>query len=158
MSAVLWLSANAFAVPAFELPWMNKEHGVGTFKSQEHPNTVFVVESYFAGCHYCNINAPMVNDLAAKYANDPRVIVLDVGVDRLDSQYEGWIKKHRPNHPVLKDATMKLTKQLGTKGYPSTYEIDAKGNVITKTEGAWESAEKQQIQNAIDSALKSDLE
>ncbi len=155
LSAVLWLSANALAVSAFELPWMNHEHGVGTFKSKDHPNAVFVVEAYFLGCHYCNENAQNVNDLASKYANDPRVKVLDVGIDRSDSQYKEWISRHRPNHPVLKDANRKLVGQLGTSGYPSTYVIDAKGKVLTKTSGSWESSDKVQLQNAIDAALKS---
>ncbi len=159
LSAMVWMSAHAFAVTPFELPWMNGTHGVSTYKSSPHAAAggVFVVEAYFLGCHYCNENAHNVNDLNDKYANDKRVQVLDVGVDRSDSQYQEWIRRHRPKHPVLKDGDRKLVGQLGTSSYPSTYVIDAKGSVVFKTTGVWDSAKKLQIQNAIDSALKSDL-
>jgi len=158
VTAMLWLSTNAFAVSPFELPWMNNQHGVSTFKSTDHPAGVFVVEAYFLGCHYCNENAQNVNDLADKYAHDKRVQVLDVGVDRQDSQYEEWIRRHRPNHPVLKDGNKKLIGQFGTTGYPSTYVMDAKGNVAYQGSGVWTASTKARIADAIDGLLTSCIE
>jgi peroxiredoxin len=142
-------STLAFAVTPFELPWMNSDTHGAKFKMADHPNGIFVVEAYFLGCPYCNDNAPNVDALAKKFSDDSRVQVLDVGIDRSDSQYEEWIERHHPNHPVLKDAQRKLIRQLGTSGYPSTYVIDCKGNVVAKTSGEWGDEERQTIEDGV---------
>jgi len=143
-------------VTPFSLPWMNAETTGTAYSSASHANGIFVVEAYFLGCPYCNDNAPNVNDLTDKYASSDRVQVLDVGVDRSDADYEEWIRKHQPNHPVLKDAQRVLIKQLGTTGYPSTYVVDCKGNVVYKTSGVWNSAKKAAIHKAVDTLLAVD--
>lgn len=145
---------NAFAVTAFELPQMNHET-IGTlYKSTDAPNRVFVVEAYFLGCPYCNDNAPNVNDLAERFSSEPRVQVLDVGIDRSASQYAEWIRRHEPNHPVLKDDSRKLIRQLGTTGYPSTYVIDCAGKVLYQTSGVWGAKAVEAIEKAIASGLQ----
>jgi peroxiredoxin len=147
----------AMAITPFNLPWMNATSGTGVnYSSAERPNAVFVVEAYFLNCPYCNENAQNVNDLAAKYSAESRVQVLDVGIDRKDSQYATWISRHNPNHPVLKDASRELIGQLGTTGYPSTYVIDCHGEVTYKHVGEWEAADIGEISAHIDEALKTE--
>ena len=144
----------ALAILPFELPWMNHPSGPATYRTSDHRDGVFVVEAYFLGCHYCHVNAPNVHELAGKYASEKRVQVLDVGIDRSDSQYQTWIQQHKPNHPVLKDAQRQVVRKLGVGGYPSTYVIDCKGNVTYETSGVWNSETRQAIQSAVDEALK----
>lgn len=151
--AILLLTKAAMAITPFNLPWMNSEVTGTRYNSTERPNSVFVVEAYFLGCPYCNENAPKVNELAAKYSNNTRVEVLDVGIDRLDSQYATWISRHHPNHPVLKDDRMTLIGQLGTKYYPSTYVIDCHGNLISSHSGKWTQSDMTEIESEIDNAL-----
>jgi peroxiredoxin len=148
-------SVSSAAIQPFELPWMNSAGGVTVYKSATLIDPIFVVEAYFLGCPYCNQNASNVNDLAEAYKNEPRVQVLDVGVDRQDSQYASWIQKHKPNHPVLKDANKVLIRQLGTTGYPSTYVIDGRTmTVVYDTDGVWGSDTRDDLRNAIDTLLK----
>lgn len=147
----------SLAVSPFSLPWMNGDDSP-TYNSADHASGVFVVEAYFLGCHYCNENAPNVNALAEKFSGNDRVQVLDVGIDRSDSDYETWIAKHSPNHPVLKDASRELIKQLGTTGYPSTYVIDCKGNVAYKSSGTWSASKKQAIENAVQKLASEDCQ
>jgi peroxiredoxin len=148
----LFVSASAMAttVTSFTLPWMNSNPTGGTYKSTDHPNGIFVVEAYFLNCPYCNDNAANVDALADQYAGNPRVQFLDVGIDTADSSYTEWINRHHPTYPVLKDAKRTLIGQLGTEGYPSTYVIDCKGNVVAQTEGEWGGEETQTIKNGID--------
>ena len=145
--------ANAIQMP-FELKWMNSTTHASSFKSTDHPNGVFVLEAYFLGCPYCNDNAPNVDALASKFASEPRVTVLDVGVDRSESQYQEWIDRHNPNHPVLNDGSQKVIGQLGTSGFPSTYVVDCNGNVVTETSGQWGQSERQQIEDGVRQALQ----
>lgn len=141
------------AVKPFSLPWMNQSSGEATYHSVDHPGGVFVIEAYFLNCPYCNDNAPNVDRLADKYRGNPRVQVLDVGVDRNDSQYESWIQKHNPNHPVLKDPRRTVIGPLGTTGFPSTYVLDCNGNVRESTSGLWNATKKAQLEQAIEKLL-----
>lgn len=143
--------AKAVTISSFELPDMN--NGGKIYSSKTQTNAIYVVEAYFLGCPYCNDNAPNVNALAKKYASQKRVQVLDVGIDKSDSSYEEWIRRHSPNHPVLKDNKKTLISQLGTTGYPSTYVINANGEVVFESAGVWGTEEEQGIISAIESLL-----
>ena len=150
---ILVASRVGFSIDDFSLKWMNHEGGAATFNSAEQLGPVFVIEAYFQTCPHCNVNAPAVDSLAAKYKSNSRVQVLDVGIDRTDSSYQTWISEHNPNHPVLNDSTRALIKQLGTTGYPSTYVINCRGKIIYDTSGEWDSSARTEIQNAIETAL-----
>lgn len=133
----------------FQLPQMNGEGG--QYASQEHK--IYVVEAYFLNCPYCNNNAPAVNELASDFSNDSRVVVLDVGKDKSDSQYAEWIERHEPNHPVLKDASQSLLRKLGTQGYPSTFVIGCSGEVEYRTSGEWSNSTARRLRSEIEKAL-----
>lgn len=136
-------------ITPFSLPNMNG--GGEMYHSADHKDGIFVLEAYFLKCPYCNINAANVNALAEKYVGNSRVQVLDVGVDRKESDYETWIAKHHPNHPVLKDASRVLISQLGTTGYPSTYVVGCTGRVVYSTSGDWQAGTQAEIEKAISS-------
>lgn len=136
------------------LPFQLPEYAGPLYSSAEHANGVFLVEAYFNTCPYCNQNAENVNDLADDYKANERVQVLDVGIDKNDSDYKSWVNKHQPNHPVLMDPRKELIRKLGTSGYPSTYVIGCDGEVIYETSGVWSSAKKQRIHEAVESGLK----
>lgn len=150
------LSARAEIKP-FELPWMN-ESNAKTYSSETHKGGIFVIETYFLNCPYCNDNAPAVDALAQKFSDQSRVQVLDVGIDKSDAQYQTWIERHHPNHPVLKDAKKELISQLGTTVYPSTYVLDCEGNVIYQSQGTWNEEKKEAIERTIEWLLNSSCE
>jgi len=142
----------ALSVLPFELPQMNHPDGVGTMFKTE-PNSVLVVESYFNTCPYCNYNAENVDQLAEEYKDHNRVQIVDLGVDKKDSDYQKWIAKHSPNHPVLKDANRAITSKLGTKSYPTTYVIACNGEVMHKVVGQWKDQDQINIRFHIQRAL-----
>lgn len=137
----------------FSLPDMNA--GKTMYKSEDHKNAVFVVETFFLGCPYCHQNAPNVQDVVEYYKTNPRVQVLDVGIDRLDGQYSAWMLAHKPTHPVLKDAARELIGKLGTRSYPSTYVIDCNGSLLETSSGLWNERTKLKLKAAIEKGLES---
>lgn len=149
-------AAHAAPVLPFELRWMNHEDRTTTYKSSDHPNGIFVLETYFLNCPYCNDNAPAVDALVEEYAEQPRVQVLDVSRDCRESDYNTWINRHKPNHPVLNDCSKKVIGPLQVSGYPSTYVVDCKGNIVYRTAGAWNSNTKRAIRAKIDALLLED--
>ncbi len=148
--------AQAADVSSFELRWMNHEDRTTMYKSSDHPNGIFVVETYFLGCPYCNDNASAVDALAADYADQERVQVVDVSRDCRDIDYNEWIRRHNPNHPVLNDCSRKLIGALGTRSYPTTYILDCTGKVVYQSVGAWNSNTKRAIRAKIDQLLQQD--
>lgn len=152
-SVLLFLTSQSFGVNHFSLPWVNSESPNASYSSQEWQDAVWVVEAFFLGCPYCNDNAGNVNDLQDYFKNDERVQILDVGIDKNASSYEEWIRKHQPNHPVLKDSSRTLIRQLGTTSYPSTYVLDKNLKVIYKASGVWNAKVEAQIKSAVEKAL-----
>lgn len=149
-----FLSHTGFSISHFSLPWMNSEtNPPAIYQSSQYLDAVWVIETFFLTCPYCNDNAQNVNDLQNDFKNDERVQILDVGIDTADSSYQEWIRKHQPNHPVLKDASRKLVRQLGTGVYPSTYVLDKNLNIVFKSTGVWGSKTSSQIKEAVEKAL-----
>lgn len=135
----------------FSLPNMNN---AGTpYNSAEHKNAVFVIEAFFNGCHYCHVNAPNVHDLVTAYRGNDRVQVLDVGIDSQPIQYDSWIRQTNPSHPVLNDSRRSVIGALKTQGFPSTYVLNCKGEVIGQTEGVWGTNAQRQIKQSIEQGL-----
>ncbi len=153
VAGLIFLASQSFGINHFSLPWVNSESSNATYSRQEWQDAVWVVETFFLGCPYCNDNAGNVNDLQNYFKNDGRVQILDVGIDKNDSSYEEWIRRHQPNHPVLKDASRVLIRQLGTTSYPSTYVLDKDLKVIYKATGIWNSKVEAQIKSSVEKAL-----
>lgn len=128
IAIAMLFATNGLALEAFELPIMNGE-GIGaTYKSVDHPNSIMVLEAFFYACPYCHQNAPNINDLAAEFADQPRVQVLDVGRDCRSSDYRLWVSETSPNHSVLKDCSRSVLDELGIRGYPTTVVFDCNGD------------------------------
>ncbi len=140
----------------FSLPNMNNR---GTaYNSAEHKNAVFVIEAFFNGCHYCHENAHNVHDLVNAYRGNERVQVLDVGVDSQPVQYDSWIRQTNPSHPVLNDSRRQVIGPLRTGGFPSTYVLNCKGEVIGQTEGLWGPSAQTKLKQSIEQGLATKCE
>jgi peroxiredoxin len=155
-SLVISASAMAATISPFSLPQMNATPVGKMFNTADYTGRAWLIESYFNSCSYCNENAPRVNALADFYKDNPRVIFIDLGIDRQDSQYSSWISKHKPNHPVLKDSSRTVTNQLGTQGYPTSYVLNCKLEVLWSHEGTWEAGTENEIKAKIDDALSTE--
>lgn len=140
----------------FALPDMNA--GGAMYRSEDRKNAVYVLETFFLGCPYCHQNSPNVHELAESYKSEPRVQILDVGIDRQDGQYEAWIRAHKCQHPVLKDANRELVRRLGTQSYPSTYILNCRGELVYSSTGVWYQDTKRRIKMAVDKALETKCE
>ena len=155
-----FFSASALAVTPFALPWMNHPEQTDQenviFRSADHPNGIFVIEGYFRSCGLCNWNAVYINALATDYRNEPRVQVMDVGLDGPKRLYDAWIEETSPNHPVLKDVNRVLIGQLDFAAYPSTAIVDCRGNIRLKHQGYWgdNSTAPQEFRAKISEMLK----
>ena len=148
-------AANAAAsIPMYEFPLKNGESRDDLYKMSEHKNSVFVFEAYRLSCGYCNENAPVVDALVNEYAANPRVQVLDLGLDTNDSEYAEWVARHNPNHPVIQDTGRRVYNALRTEnGVPQVFIVNCKGEMVGNHVGTWSGYGKK-IRGLIDRALQ----
>ena len=147
LMAMLGLSGTALSAESYTLDWMNHGERPGAEKLVvgNSAGKVYVTEAWFNGCPYCHENAPLVDKLAETLADDPNIVVIDLGHDRRDSDYRSWINRHHPNHPVVRDGAgpNSLLTRLGVYAYPTTTVLDCNLRVKFKTVGSWQSNEAE---------------
>jgi hypothetical protein len=127
------------------------------YRMADHPNSVFVFESYRLRCSYCNENAPAVDALATKYAANSRVQVLDAGLDTSNADYQSWINRHKPNHAVVHDIGRKVFDALKTvNGVPQVFVVNCKGELVGNFVGSWGNEGREKVEADVEQALETD--
>lgn len=144
-SALFFASTSALAIDPFCAPWKNHPTPGTEYCTADHPNGIFVLELAANFCGPCNNNAPSIKALAASYANQPRVQVIDMMTDQVDSEISKWIARHRPTHPVLKDVGKKVWNQVGAQYIPTMVITDCNGNIEYQHTGSLNRAAAQQV-------------
>lgn len=152
----LSLSSTALGLTPFNLPWMNHPSRDIDYVSTDHPRGIFVLEFLANYCKTCNDNAVNVAALATAYGDEARVQVLDVAIDRNDREIASWIRKHQPNHPVLKDVERKIWTQVGERYIPTVVVLDCLGRELLRHTGAWDTETQTKIRTVIDEQLQHD--
>ncbi len=153
--------AQAASIPAnLEFPIKNAEPGA-VYRMTDHPNGVFVFETYQLFCGVCNDNAPNVDSFAKEFAENPRVQILDTGLDtEAGNSYKEWIRRHAPNHPVIADPKgVKVFNPLKSADrIPQVFVVNCKGEMIGSHIGIWDSPTKQKLRGYISKALEATCE
>lgn len=144
MASVLFLAStvvSAASIPNYEFPLKNGANRDDIYKMSAHPNTVFVFEAWGINCGYCHENASAVDAMAAEFAANPRVQVLDLGLDVDDFAFQEWIARHHPNHPVIQDTGRRVFNALKTSsGIPQVFIVNCKGEMVGNYVGTWGSS------------------
>lgn len=157
-SAIFLLAsaAQGRSIGAFELPWMNHQLPGTAYDSSDHPEAVYVFHVYANFCGWCHTLEAEVKAVAATYAGDDQVQVIDLGIDQADLEYQRWIATENPTHPVLKDVGRGLTRQLTDylQGVSTTFVVDCRGLVVEELYGGvtdW----TESVTAAVEAALAS---
>jgi hypothetical protein len=138
------------SIQPFSVEWPNAPYPDAVYESAEHADGIFVLTAFQNGCAPCNANEPNVDALAAQYAGDPRVQVLDLGLDADMSALAAWIARHAPNHPVVKDEDPYIALELSIDRIPSVAVVNCMGHVRYQGVGIWNDQAKADIRSAVD--------
>ncbi len=150
----MFLAAAALASTlVIQLPWMNAPTAGTVYDSADHPGAIFVVEGFQLRCGPCNENAPRFAAMARSYGNEPRAQFVEVGLDRTARDFQQWIARHQPSHPVLMDAERAVWGPLGGTGTPTTWVLDCHMNVVWEHVGGLGDEGEVELKAAVDSAL-----
>ena len=150
----IFFSHASFALDHFDVELMNGTEAGSRFKSSDHPDAVFVLDAFQLNCGPCRQNAPNIESLARFYSYEPRVQVVDVGIDTVRVNFTNWIRQMQPGHPVVMDADRTIWKSLRGTGTPTTWLVDCKLNVRWSHVGVFSPETQKEISTKIDELLE----
>jgi cytochrome c biogenesis protein CcmG, thiol:disulfide interchange protein DsbE len=113
------------SAPNFALP--NAQGSVVALESLR--GKVVYVDFWASWCGPCRRSFPWMNDMQQKYGGKGLAIVA-VNVDKKRADAEKFLAQLPASFPVLFDEAGTAPGAFGVKGMPSSYLIDARGNVV----------------------------
>jgi thiol-disulfide isomerase/thioredoxin len=122
-------------------------------------STPVLLEVFAPWCPHCQKEAPILNDLAAKYAG--KVAFVAVSGDAVDydhntaeseSNVRVFTDQYQTRYPIAFDRDLKVAALYLRSGFPSVYLIDPKKRIRFEQEGE---IPEDMLVKQIDSVLKS---
>ena len=120
-------------------------------------STPVLLEVFAPWCPHCQKEAPILNDLATKYAG--KLAIVSVSGDAVDydhnraeseSNVHVFADRYQTRYPIAFDRELKVATLYLHSGFPSVYVIDAKKRIRFQQEGEIPEAD---LVKAIDTAL-----
>ena len=95
-----------------------------------------VLNFWFPSCPPCVAEMPEINNLYKEHKNDVEVVGIQlVGLDTVDDG-KNFVKDTGISYAVGSDPDGSISVAYGVSGFPTTFFIDAKGDVLKTWEGA----------------------
>ncbi|HEY6960636.1 MAG TPA: TlpA disulfide reductase family protein [Gaiellaceae bacterium] len=111
--------------PATRLPFFSR---TGTFDLASYRGKVVVLNFWASWCVDCKLEAKTLRDAAAKWGGK----AVFVGVDTKDfaSAARRYMRRYGVNYQVVRDVDGSAGSRWGVTGYPETFFVTPKGEVI----------------------------
>lgn len=94
-------------------------------------------------CGHCIMELKMFEKMADAHPNRVQLIAINVDGEKADTQ--AVVNKQKLALPVVKDQLKITAERYHLVGTPTTYVIDAKGNIIAKYEGKIPDADLEKL-------------
>lgn len=106
----------------------------GKYKLSESKAKLTYLDFWASWCGPCKQSFPWMNSMQEKYGNKGLDVVA-VNLDANTQDAQTFLKNMPANFKVLFDASGATPKQFGVKGMPTSYLIDADGNIVLQHMG-----------------------
>lgn len=147
----------ASSIPMLEFPQLNGISADAVYRMADHPNSVFVFEAYRVACGGCNENAVNIKKLVEDFKDHPRVQILDLSMDSTRADFDLWLSRHAPSHPVVQDVNFKVFKALRSgSGVPQVFVVDCRGDLLGGLSGIWDADAADKVRRIIHAGLETD--
>jgi thiol-disulfide isomerase/thioredoxin len=114
---------------------------------------VVYVDFWASWCGPCRRSFPWMNEMQQKYGSKGLAIVA-VNVDKKRTDADKFLAQLPASFPVVFDEAGTAPAAFGVKGMPSSYLIDARGNVVLVERG-FVDARRTELEDRIKSLLAS---
>lgn len=151
LAAGLLLSVSAHAAPApeFSLP---SAAGQTVSLSQQRGKIVYV-DFWASWCGPCRQSFPWMNEMLSKYQSQGLEIIA-VNLDNSRADADSFLEKNPASFTVVFDPTATMPPLYGVKGMPTSYLIDASGEIILQHAG-FNASHRESLEASIQQALES---
>ena len=116
--------------PAFALPRASGD----ALTLESLKGRVVFVDFWASWCAPCKRSFPWMNEMHRKYG-DKGLTIVAVNVDKRRADADRFLAQVPAAFPVVYDPEGKAPAAYGVKGMPSSYLIDARGNVVQVESG-----------------------
>lgn len=142
--------------PALTLAVLTASDGVGPVGSDvstaDLRGRVMVLNFWASWCGPCELEAPVLEEVATRYRASGDVVVLGVDVQDLREKAQGFVARNRLTYPSLRDGTDEAMHAYQVPALPETFVIDGDGRVALKVSGQLE--DPAQVTTAIEQLRK----
>lgn len=125
-----WAVAAGEAAPVFALPTAAGE----TIVLEKLRGRVVYVDFWASWCGPCKRSFPWMNDLQKRYG-DQGFSIVAINVDKKRDDAARFLKQTPAGFTVVYDEPGTTPSAYAVKGMPSSFLIDAKGNVVAVEQG-----------------------
>lgn len=156
IGCVIALTTAAFSLVAAPLKVGNSFPDLSKFKLEgalpDLNGKVVLVDFWASWCAPCKESFPTMNDLQKRYGPQG-LIIIAVNVDENNSDMVDFLKKHKAEFTVVRDAGQKLVDEVNVSTMPTSFLIDRNGKVRF-THSGFRGDEKKKYEQEIESLLK----
>jgi cytochrome c biogenesis protein CcmG/thiol:disulfide interchange protein DsbE len=119
-------------IPDFELPVLGD---TGTISAADLRGSPVVINFWASWCTPCREEAKLLERIYREYSDDG---VVFLGVLYKDSEESGlaFAEEFEVSYPTVLDIDEEFSRELGVKGVPETFFIDAEGKFVGSASGA----------------------
>lgn len=127
------------AAPGISLPVLTAGDGIGPVgsevSSEDLKGKIVVLNFWASWCDPCELEAPVLEEVAARYRDTEDVVVLGVDVQDLREEALSFVQRNGLTYPSLRDGTDEAQHAYEVPALPETFVIDQKGMVALKVAG-----------------------
>jgi cytochrome c biogenesis protein CcmG/thiol:disulfide interchange protein DsbE len=138
--------------PALELPVLLPGDGIGPAGAraslEDLRGRVVVLNFWASWCEPCEAEAPVLDEVAARYRGSGEVLVLGVDVEDLREEALAFAGEFGISYPSLRDGGGGSRRAFEVGGLPETFVVDQEGRIALKLIG--QVTRSEQLTTAID--------
>ena len=113
-----------------EMPFLSLQTVSGEkIETKDLKGKVRVINLWFTNCHPCIAELPALNKLVQEY-KDKNVVFLGLSTDTKELLDSDFFPKYKFDFKIIPEAR-NIVERIGHTGFPTTYIVDTKGNVVT---------------------------
>jgi cytochrome c biogenesis protein CcmG/thiol:disulfide interchange protein DsbE len=121
------------AAPGFELERMS---GDGRASLADYRGKIVVLNAWASWCGPCREESPLLQRWHERISRDDRGTVLGIDALDVDSDARAFVREYGLTYPMLRDPEGRSLIDYGVIGYPETFVIDERGNIVALRRGA----------------------